>query len=55
MKTKELLHVLQNPENIYRGKPFWAWNGELNISELKRQIDVMKGMGFGGFCIRARG
>lgn len=54
MKTEELLRVLKNPENIYRGKPFWAWNGELDIAELKRQIDVMKEMGFGGFFMHSR-
>mgnify|MGYP005757477405 FL=1 len=54
MKTEELLQILQDPENIYRGKPFWAWNGELDIVELKRQIDVMKDMGFGGFFMHSR-
>ena len=54
MKTPELLKVLQNPENQYRGKPFWAWNGELSITELKRQIDIMKQMGFGGFFMHSR-
>ena len=54
MKTEELLRVLKNPENIYRGKPFWARNGELDIAELKRQIDVMKEMGFGGFFMHSR-
>ena len=49
MKTEELLQALQNPANLYRGKPFWAWNGKLEINELKRQIDIMKKMGFGGF------
>ena len=45
MKTEELLHLLQNSENMYRGKPFWAWNGELDIDELKQQIELMKDMG----------
>ena len=54
MKTEELLQIFQDPENIYRGKPFWAWNGELDIVELKRQIDVMKDMGFGGFFMHSR-
>jgi hypothetical protein len=26
------------PGNAYRGKPFWAWNGELEEEELIRQI-----------------
>ncbi len=54
MKPEELLKQLQNPANMYRGKPFWSWNGELDIDELKRQIDVMKGMGFGGFFMHSR-
>lgn len=54
MKPEELLKQLQNPANMYRGRPFWSWNGELDIDELKRQIDVMKGMGFGGFFMHSR-
>lgn len=54
MKTEELLQSLQNPENMYRGKPFWAWNGELEEKELLRQIDCMHEMGFGGFFIHSR-
>lgn len=54
MKTTELLKYLQNPGNQYRGKPFWSWNGELEIQELKRQIDIMKKMGFGGFFMHSR-
>lgn len=54
MKTEELLQALQNPANLYRGKPFWAWNGKLEINELKRQIDIMKKMGFGGFFMHSR-
>ena len=43
-----------NPPNSYRGKPLWSWNGELEQSELIRQIHVFKQMGFGGFYIHAR-
>lgn len=39
---------------MYRGKPFWSWNGELDEQELLRQIDCMHEMGFGGFFIHSR-
>ncbi len=43
-----------NPSSEFRAKPFWAWNGELCEDELKRQIDVMKDMGFGGYFMHSR-
>lgn len=44
----------QRPGNIYRGKPFWAWNGRLEERELRRQIRIMKEMGLGGFFMHSR-
>jgi len=44
----------RNPSSAYRGKPFWAWNGELEPDELRRQIRVMKAMGLGGFFMHSR-
>ena len=44
----------QNPSAAFRGKPFWAWNGDLRKDELLRQIDVMKEMGFGGYFMHSR-
>ncbi len=44
----------KNPSNIFRAKPFWAWNGELEESEIKRQVDILKEMGFGGFFMHSR-
>lgn len=44
----------KNPGAGYRGKPFWAWNGMLDKEELRRQILVMKEMGFGGFFMHSR-
>lgn len=38
----------------FAGFPFWAWNGELDVSELKKQIDDLYNMGFGGFYIHSR-
>ena len=43
-----------NPTNAYRAKPFWAWNGELQEEELKRQIDAFEEMGFGGYFMHSR-
>ncbi len=44
----------KNPGREYRGKPFWSWNGELEEKELKRQVDVLKEMGFGGYFMHSR-
>lgn len=49
-----LYELFREPSNEYRGKPFWAWNGELDKDELIRQIHVMKKMGFGGFFMHSR-
>ncbi len=46
--------LFKNPTSEYRGTPFWAWNCKLEESELLRQIDVMKKMGFGGFHMHVR-
>lgn len=43
-----------SPGPEFRGKPFWSWNGELDEAELKRQIDVLQGMGMGGFFMHSR-
>ncbi|MFH1477659.1 MAG: glycosyl hydrolase [Verrucomicrobiota bacterium] len=43
-----------NPDSRYRGKPFWAWNGKLEESELRRQLNVMKEMGLGGAFMHSR-
>lgn len=45
---------LKNPSAEYRGKPFWAWNGKIEKSEVKRQIEAFKKMGFGGAFIHSR-
>lgn len=54
MKLEERQKLFENPTSPYRGKPFWSWNGKLEEAELKRQIDVMKEMGFGGFFMHSR-
>ena len=54
MKLLERQRLFQKPSREYRGKPFWSWNGKLEEKELKRQINVMKEMGFGGFFMHSR-
>lgn len=43
-----------SPGSIYRGIPFWAWNGALDPEELRRQVRIMKEMGLGGFFMHSR-
>jgi hypothetical protein len=49
-----LAREFASPGSAWRGKPFWAWNGDLNPEELRRQIRVMRQMGMGGFFMHAR-
>lgn len=46
--------LFKNPTSEYRGTPFWSWNCELDSDELKRQIDCLKEMGFGGYHMHCR-
>lgn len=46
--------LFRNPTGEYRGTPFWAWNNRLKSPQLERQIEVFKGMGFGGFHMHPR-
>lgn len=54
MLKSKLKDSFTNPGAALRGKPFWAWNGKLEEKELRRQIRVMKEMGFGGFFMHSR-
>ena len=49
--SKELF---KNPTAEYRCTPFWAWNCELRLDELEKEIDFMKEMGMGGFHMHTR-
>ncbi len=51
---KKLINELKNPGSKYRGAPFWAWNGELETDELRKQIRYMHKMGLGGFFMHSR-
>lgn len=46
--------LFENPTCEYRGAPFWAWNDELKIEELERQIEIFRRMGMGGFHMHVR-
>ena len=50
----DLISQFKNPSSLFRGKPFWAWNGKLNEPELRRQIRIMHRMGLGGFFMHSR-
>lgn len=52
--NKKLLEEFENPGSEYRGAPFWAWNGEMDPEELRRQVRVMHRMGLGGFFMHSR-
>ncbi|MCR5040464.1 MAG: hypothetical protein K6C36_00040 [Clostridia bacterium] len=51
---EKLLKEFTDPGADRRGKPFWAWNGELRQDELIRQARIMKEMGLGGFFMHSR-
>ena len=48
------LELFQNPTAEYRGAPFWAWNCKLEKTQLLRQLEQMKEMGFGGAHMHPR-
>ena len=49
-----LRDTFTSPPSLYRGKPFWAWNGPLEEGELRRQLQVFKAMGLGGGFMHSR-
>ncbi len=52
---EKFIASLQNADTSeYRSIPFWSWNDELEIEELKRQILWMKENNIGGFFMHAR-
>lgn len=46
--------LFENPTAPYRSAPFWAWNCRLDKEQLKRQLECLKEMGFGGVHIHSR-
>ena len=51
---KNFKEIFKNPGNEYRAKPFWSWNGKLEKDEIKRQVKILKEMGFGGYFMHSR-
>lgn len=47
-------NLIANPTAIYRGAPFWSWNGRLETERLKRQLQAYRDMGIGGATIHVR-
>jgi hypothetical protein len=43
-----------NPSKDYREVPFWSWNDDLDVQELRRQIALMDEAGWGGFFMHSR-
>ena len=55
MKKEPLFEELfKSPTKDYYSVPFWAWNGRLEIEQLKEQIDYAEEMGYGGFIMHPR-
>lgn len=52
--SQKLVTQLKRPGSEFRGQLFWAWNGDLQPTELRRQIRIMHRMGLGGFFMHAR-
>jgi hypothetical protein len=48
------LSLFRHPTSEYRGTPFWSWNDVLDIAQLKRQVEQLRQMGFGGFHVHSR-
>jgi hypothetical protein len=46
--------TFSDPPPEYRAAPFWAWNGDLNVDETRRQVRDMAEHGFGGAFMHAR-
>lgn len=51
---KVTAELFRDPPAVFRGAPFWAWNGELRKDLLKEQIQVFREMGMGGYHIHSR-
>ena len=48
------LEHFKQPENKYRMKPFWFWNGDITEGEIDRQLKEMKKQGIGGIFVCPR-
>ncbi|MBQ3493007.1 MAG: hypothetical protein IJA88_02740 [Clostridia bacterium] len=48
------INRIKTIEEKYKAKPFWSLNGKLDKEQLKKQILLMKEMGFGGAFLHSR-
>jgi hypothetical protein len=46
--------LVSKPPAIFRGAPFWSWNGELDDDRLARQLKTYDEMGIGGATVHVR-
>lgn len=44
----------KNPDNVYRGTPFWAWNCQLTKADVDLILGDLKKMGMGGAHLHSR-
>lgn len=51
---KNIKDKFKNPPAFSRSFPFWAWNGELDTEEIRRQVRQMHEQGIGGFFMHSR-
>ena len=49
MSMQKFIH----PETEFYPVPWWAWNGNLNFDEMRRQLDLIHGQGIHEFFIFA--
>jgi len=54
MKLKDIKTEFGSAGAKYRSLPFWAWNSELEEDEIRRQINIMREQGIGGFFMHSR-
>lgn len=46
--------LFREPEAVYRGAPFWAWNTKLEEQMVRTQVRMFQDMGMGGFHSHVR-
>ena len=51
---ERLTDTTVDPDITYRPVPFWSWNEEISPAEIRRQIDLIGGGGWGGAFVHAR-
>ncbi len=54
MALKEQFEKVGSDGVEFRGVPFWSWNEELDVEELRRQVQEIAGAGLGGHFMHAR-